>query len=57
VSILLGIGRHLGSQPRANTSITIMQAPQRGHGIRQHAGRIRRNIWAALAGRRQAERR
>jgi hypothetical protein len=22
VSILLGIGRHLGSQPRANTSIT-----------------------------------
>jgi hypothetical protein len=32
VSILLGIGRHLGSQPRANTSITIMRAPQRGHG-------------------------
>jgi len=32
VSILLDIGRHLGSQPRANTSITIMRAPQRGHG-------------------------
>src|SRR6185437_16837452 len=32
VSILLGIGRHLGSQPRANTSITIMRAPHRGHG-------------------------
>src|SRR6201993_1535280 len=32
VSTLLGIGRHLGSQPRANTSITIMRAPQRGHG-------------------------
>src|SRR5262245_7367298 len=31
VSILPGIGRHLGSQPRANTSITIMRAPQRGH--------------------------
>jgi hypothetical protein len=32
VSTLLGIGRHLGSQPRASTSITIMRAPQRGHG-------------------------
>ena len=32
VSILLGIGRHFGSQPRANTSITIKRAPQRGHG-------------------------
>jgi hypothetical protein len=30
VSILAGVGRHLGSQPRANTSITIMRAPQRG---------------------------
>ena len=32
VSILIGVGRHLGSQPRANTSMTIMRAPQRGHG-------------------------
>jgi hypothetical protein len=32
VSILLGVGRQLGSQPRANTSITIMRAPQRGRG-------------------------
>jgi hypothetical protein len=32
VSTVLGIGRHLGSQTRANTSITIMRAPQRGHG-------------------------
>src|SRR6516164_8004294 len=32
VSILLGVGRHLGSQPRANTSMTIMRAPQREHG-------------------------
>jgi hypothetical protein len=32
VSILLGAGRHFGSQPRAKTSITIMRAPQRGHG-------------------------
>src|SRR5215470_14942453 len=32
VSTLLGIGRQLGSQARANTSIMIMRAPQRGHG-------------------------
>ena len=32
VSILLGVGRHVGSQPRAKTSITIMRAPQCGHG-------------------------
>jgi hypothetical protein len=32
VSILLGVGRDLGSQPRAKTSITIMRAPQCGHG-------------------------
>ena len=31
-SILPGIGRHPGSQPRANTSITIMRPPQRGQG-------------------------
>jgi hypothetical protein len=31
-SILPGVGRHLGSQPRAKTSITIMRAPQCGHG-------------------------
>jgi hypothetical protein len=28
VSNLPGVGRHLGSQPAANTSITIMRAPQ-----------------------------
>jgi hypothetical protein len=33
VSILLGVGRHFGSQPRAKTSITIMRAPQCGHGL------------------------
>src|SRR5271166_2014714 len=32
VSIVLGVGRHLGWRPDANTSITIMRAPQRGHG-------------------------
>jgi len=34
VSIVLGVGRHLGSHPRAKTSITIMRAPRRGHGER-----------------------
>src|SRR5262249_26501765 len=32
VSILPGIGRHFGSRPRANTSMTIMRPPQHGHG-------------------------
>ena len=32
VSTLPGVGRHLGWQPRAKTSMTIMRAPQRGHG-------------------------
>jgi len=31
-SMLLGVGCHLGSQSRAKTSMTIMRAPQRGHG-------------------------
>jgi hypothetical protein len=31
VSILIGVGRQLGSQPRAKVSMTIMRAPQRGH--------------------------
>jgi hypothetical protein len=31
VSTLPGVGRHLGSRPRAKTSMTIMRAPQRGH--------------------------
>jgi hypothetical protein len=36
VSILLGVGRHLGSQPGAKVSITIMRPPLRapGHGDR-----------------------
>ena len=38
VSILLGVGRHRGSQPRAKTSITIMRAPQCGHGQRSTRG-------------------
>ena len=32
VSILFGVGRHFGSQPGAKVSMTIMRAPQHGHG-------------------------
>src|SRR5208337_1309350 len=32
VSNLPGVGRRLGWQPAANTSITIMRPPQHGHG-------------------------
>src|ERR1017187_1001206 len=38
VSILLGIGRQLGSQPGAKVSITIMRPPQRGQGQRSTRG-------------------
>jgi len=38
VSLAVGVGRHLGSQPRAKTSMTIMRAPQRGHGQRSARG-------------------
>ena len=38
VSFVLGVGRHLGSQLRAKTSMTIMRAPQRGHGQRSTRG-------------------
>ena len=38
VSNLPGVGRHVGSQLRANTSITIMRAPQRGQGQRSVSG-------------------
>jgi hypothetical protein len=53
VSILIGVGRHLGSQPRANTSMTIMRAPQRGHGqgsTRGLSGATSGCFWRAAAG-------
>jgi hypothetical protein len=41
VSILLGVGRQLGLQPRANTSMKIMRAPQRGiAAIRTHPASV-----------------
>ena len=54
VSILPGVGRHLGSRPRANTSITIMRAPQQGHGqgsTRGLSGAISGCFCASAAGR------
>jgi len=53
VSILLGVGRHFGSQWRPKTSITIMRAPQRGHGqgsIRGVSGAISGWFCASTAG-------
>jgi hypothetical protein len=53
VSILPGVGRHLGSQPRAKTSITIMRAPQCGHGqdsARGASGVISGSFCASTAG-------
>ena len=44
VSILPGAGRHLGSQPRANVSMTIMRPPQHGHGDGRTRGGIRRRV-------------
>ncbi len=38
VSLAVGGGRHLGPQPRAKTSMTIMRAPQCGHGQRSARG-------------------
>jgi hypothetical protein len=32
VSILISVGRQLGWQPGAKVSMTIMRAPQHGHG-------------------------
>src|SRR5580700_122132 len=44
VSIRPGVGRQLGSQPRANTSMTIMRAPHARTWARQNPRRIRGNI-------------
>ena len=43
VSIRIGVGRYVGSQPRAKTSMTIIRPPQRGQG----QGRIRGSCGAA----------
>jgi hypothetical protein len=42
VSILLGAGRHFGSQPRAKTSMTIMRA------VRAWAAQHRRCVWGDI---------
>src|SRR4029077_4907854 len=43
-SILLGVGRHLGSQSRAKTSMTIMRAPQSGHEQARRCHSIAQNV-------------
>ena len=50
VSTVLGIGRQRGSQPRANTSITIMRAPQRGHGQGGRASGVISGCFCGSAG-------
>src|ERR1700756_1209215 len=52
-SILLGVGRHCGSQPGAKVSMTIMRAPQRGHGhgsTRGVSGATSGSCWGSAAG-------
>ena len=48
VSILLGVGRQLGAQPRAKVSMTIMRAPQRGHGHGSTRGALGRLVVAQI---------
>ena len=53
VSILISVGRQLGWQPRANTSMTIMRAPQHGHGYgstRAACGATSGGCWGSAAG-------
>jgi len=52
VSILIGVGRQLGVQPRAKVSMTIMRAPQRGHGhgsTRGASGATSGSCWGSAA--------
>jgi ribosomal protein L2 len=53
VSILFGVGRHFGSQPGAKVSMTIMRAPQHGHGqgsTRSVSGATSGSCWGSAAG-------
>ena len=53
LSILVGVGRQLGWPQRANTSMTIMRAPQHGHGYgstRVVCGAISGCCWRSAAG-------
>src|SRR6516165_8419081 len=53
VSILFGVGRHFGSQPAAKVSMTIMRAPQHGHGqgsTRSVSGARSGCCWGSAAG-------
>src|ERR1700739_1887453 len=53
VSILFGVGRHFGSQPRAEVSMTIMRAPQHRHGQaspRSMSGATSGSCWGSAGG-------
>ena len=53
VSILFGVDRHFGSQPGAKLSMTIMCAPQHGHGQgsnRSASGAASGCCWGSAAG-------
>src|SRR6516164_3459572 len=53
VSILISVGRQLGWQPRAKVSMTIMRAPQHGHGYgstRAVSGATSGCGWGSAAG-------
>src|SRR3974390_401727 len=53
VSILLAVDRHFGWQPRAKVSMTIMRAPQHGHGhgsTRGVSGAASGTCWGSAAG-------
>ena|SRR6516164_5332759 len=53
VSILISVGRQLGWQPRAKVSMTIMRAPQHGHGYgstRAACGATSGGCWGSAAG-------
>jgi hypothetical protein len=50
VSVLLGVGRHLGSQPHANTSITIMRVPDSHRAVRSTTARRAHRLRLSKAG-------
>src|ERR1700740_57497 len=52
-SILLGVGRHCGSEPGAKVSMTIMAPPQHGRGqgsTRSVSGATSGSCWGSAAG-------
>src|ERR1700747_3641882 len=53
LSILFGVGRQFGSQPRSKVSMTIIRAPQHGHGqgsTRSVSGATSGSCWGSAGG-------